>query len=134
MQRCGRTHARWWGSLPSLSWSRELDGVVPGHDGERIWNTGTGTILQLGACGPGGRIPLGIVACGGEWLGESARCIREVVRSASSSHGVSEISCKWDRDGAGIVRRSLRTNGGDATFRPAPSGSGMAIGEGVSDY
>lgn len=47
-----------------------MEGVVPGRDGERIWNTGTRIMLRLGAHGPGSRVPPGIVACGDEWLGE----------------------------------------------------------------
>ena len=56
---CGRLGP----SLPSLSW---LESMVLGCDGESIWNTGAGIILQLGECGPGSRAPLGVVARGRE--------------------------------------------------------------------
>ena len=44
--------------------------MVPGCDGERIWDTGAGIILRLGTRSPGGRIPPRVVASGGEWSGK----------------------------------------------------------------
>ncbi len=60
-------------------------------------------MLRLGGRGPGSLVPPGVMARGGEceWSGDKARCMREVVGSASS-HCISESARKWDRDGAGM--------------------------------
>ena len=54
---------------------------------------GAGIMLRLGGRGPGSLVPPGVMARGGEWSGDNARCIRLVVGSASS-HCISESARK----------------------------------------
>jgi len=104
-----------WGSLPSLSWSRWLESMVPGRDGERIWNTDAWIIVWFVE----GGVALGVVARGGESSGESAHYIRGVADSASSSHCPSDILRKWDRDGAGMCDGVFGRERGDVALKPA---------------
>ena len=76
-------------------------------------------MVYRGARGPGSRVPPGVVARGGEWSGESARCIGGVAGSASSSRGASGILRKWDCDGAGMCDGISGRERGDVTIRPA---------------
>ena len=52
-----------------------MESAVSRRDGERIWNTGAGIIVRLRGCGPGSRVPPGVVARGGEWLGKGESAI-----------------------------------------------------------